>query len=197
MTHYAVEEPRRKRGHKVKRTSNPVAEVIARLDWPAYFRVFCEAHGTDGEPGWPVYYRGQLLFADGWRYSSTDHSGPEWPPPDDPGQLKELLTFYWKRRLAIVESERVKVATQLINQEQAQRGRNQPLQVTWTIREEMDDGRIVRRQAKGAATLDNLKARLSWLEGDVEKCVGKLLGLGVAVSQGPDGSLVLQGVEHV
>lgn len=70
-----------------------------KLDWRAYFDGFCELHGK------PVDCRGRLLFQDGWTYSRTDHSGPEWPPPTDPKELAEFQRDYWSIRLAKAELE--------------------------------------------------------------------------------------------
>lgn len=67
------------------------------IDWRAYFRAFCEAHGGD-----PVPFRGRLLFRDAWTYSSTDYRGPEWPPPDDPAPW---IRAYWLIRIKLARME--------------------------------------------------------------------------------------------
>lgn len=70
------------------------------LDWVGYFKEFTIAHG-----GSPVPYKGRLLFQDGWTYSSTDHQGPEWPPPNNEVELRELQRAYWDYRRQVTEQE--------------------------------------------------------------------------------------------
>ena len=69
------------------------------LDWVAYFRKFCEAHGE------PVQYKGRLLFQDGWTYSKTNPAGPEWPPPEDEQEFVRLVRAYWLIKLRFLETE--------------------------------------------------------------------------------------------
>ena len=76
------------------------------LDWKAYYNAFKEKHG-----GWPILYKGRQYFADGWSYSATSYSGPEWPPPDDPKELKRLQAVYWT-----VRKERAKADLDIANQ---------------------------------------------------------------------------------
>lgn len=61
-----------------------------QIDWKEYFLEFDRQHG-----GNPVRYKTLLLYQDGWRYSSNDHAGPEYPPPTDPVFLQKLISRYW------------------------------------------------------------------------------------------------------
>lgn len=63
-----------------------------RVDWRAYFKEFMGAHGD------PVKWGQRLLFRDGWQYSALDYAGPEFPPPIDLRELRQLQREYWKRR---------------------------------------------------------------------------------------------------
>jgi hypothetical protein len=135
------------------------------LDWRAYFRAFSEAHGGD-----PVYHGGRLLFADGWQYSSTDHAGPEWAPPESEEELRRLVRAYWKRRLQIVTAERKLLWERLKGLEQLQAAKSLPLQRT--AREPDGEGRV--KMVRGPLDLDGMRARLAWLADDIKWCQGKL-----------------------
>lgn len=64
-----------------------------RLDWREYYIQFEQRHGGD-----PVLYDNTILFRDGWRYSATDHAGPEYPPPESKEELRHLQLVYWDTR---------------------------------------------------------------------------------------------------
>lgn len=93
------------------------------LDWPAYFRQFSETH-----MGTPVIYHGRQLFQDGWMYSASDYAGPEWPPPDDPMELKELIKAYWLIRVRKTRQVYKSLKENLDNLQAMQRARGVPLQ---------------------------------------------------------------------
>lgn len=83
----------------IKRKSlRPLLQI--KHDWGAYFRAFHERHGGD-----PVEYHGRILYSDGWMYSSVDHAGEEFPPPDDPARWTELMVWYWRHHLARINTE--------------------------------------------------------------------------------------------
>ena len=153
----------------ISQPTNPGS--LPKLDWRAYFRAFCEAHGGD-----PVAHGGRLLFQDGWQYSSTDHAGPEWPPPEDPNKLLALRRFYWQRRRQIVEAEWRKLWEAVRGLEELQGHKSAPLQ-SQAGREGGE------RRAAGPLDLAGLKARLSWLQDDVGWCEQKLAELAGAQPQ--------------
>src|SRR5687767_8483373 len=75
-----------------KRVRHP--DVLRELDWKSYWERFRAAHGI-----WSVTYQGKQLFADGWQYGmNEDYSGPEYPPPSDPTEVRRLALCYWKMR---------------------------------------------------------------------------------------------------
>lgn len=139
------------------------------LDWEAYFHQFCEAHGK-----YPVMYNGALLFPDGYRYSSSDYQGPEFPPPSDPVEHKRLMIAYWLRRLSIVQAERKKMEHYLTDLTNLQRGHSVPLVHRVTFKD--DDGKTVTKTQP--VNMRVLEMRLDWLTQDVKDCKSKLQELG-------------------
>lgn len=138
------------------------------IDWPRYFRDFCAAHG-----GNPVAVGGKdsviLLFADGWTHSATDHAGPEWPPPDDPEQLRKLKLLYWQTRRQMVSSE-------LTALERALRGLEQLCSVKSTAPIHLTVRKLVTDESTGAGRIearsvragpDLWKGRIEFLRGDL------------------------------
>jgi len=75
--------------------------MAERIDWEGYWGEFTSRHGPYVEikdaSGNPHY----LLFSDGWKYSAKSTSGPEFPPPDNLEEKKELILLYWRTRLRI------------------------------------------------------------------------------------------------
>ena len=69
-------------------------EVSVQIDWEAYFKDFCKAHGE------PEQYGGRLIFPDGWSYGLQDYVGPEWPPPKEERELLRVQTIYWSLRVS-------------------------------------------------------------------------------------------------
>ena len=144
---------------------------LVRLDWKAYWESFQSAHG-----GNPIPWRKRLLFADGWSYARKDHAGPEWPPPADPEELRQVQTFYWRARLAIVTRERDGLRNTLEQLKALQSARSVPLQQVLQHWDAEGKGVLERIPVN----LGALAERLGWLEGDVQYCEGQLEGLGVS-----------------
>ena len=132
------------------------------LDWPGYFRAFCTDHGGD-----PVVHEGRLLFRDGWRYSMSDHRGPEWPPPEDLTELKRLMTTYWHRKRVIVAHDVRQLEEAIKVLANAQRDRPTPLQRVVRYRDET--GKVVTH--RGPLNLDVLRSgRLAEMKRVLVKC---------------------------
>lgn len=135
------------------------------LDWAAYWDAFQQAHG-----GNPIPFKGRFLFADGWTYGTKSHSGPEWPPPDDPVELRELQRAYWAARRGIVDAERHELSQRIEHLIEMQSVRTVPLQQAVRIRNE--DGSV--ETIRGPLDLDAMLSRLGFLEDDVKFCDSKL-----------------------
>lgn len=130
------------------------------LDWREYWNAFKQAHGGD-----PVNWRGVLLFRDGWTHAAKDLEGPEWPPPEDPEELRLSKLAYWTIRLAILRDERDQLRQLMKELRQVQASRSAPLkQAVWSRDEE---GKRI--QVKGDLSLRDMEElRLVPLEMDVE-----------------------------
>ena len=137
--------------------------VRSTLDWRAYFRRFCDAHG-----GSPVSYKGRLLFADGWEYSATDYRGPEFPPPSKK-EAEALSRRYWQMRLAVVNRCRRSLREQIEHLSALQNSFSGPLQVRTVVRE----GKEVRAESSDLDLRDS-RLRLELLNADAEECQDKL-----------------------
>jgi len=137
------------------------------LDWQAYFAEFKRAHGEN-----PVYFgKDQLLFADGWRYSSESYAGPEWPPPKNKHLLRRLKIAYWERRRNIVVAELRFIKNRLDYFYTMQNDRDLPLQQRF-IRYDPDlDKRVIER---GPIDFELMEARIKALEEDIINCNGAL-----------------------
>lgn len=96
--------------------------VKVRLDWREYFLRFCQVHGE------PITIGSRLLFPDGWQYASTQYQGPEFAPPDDPDQLRELQLTYWRNRRTILAREYQRIKDVIDNLKTSQNSRSVPLQ---------------------------------------------------------------------
>lgn len=112
-------------------------DQIIELDWRAYFMGFQAVHG-----GEPIYYEPlkRLLFRDGWTYA-LDIRGPEWPPPSDPRQAKELIQEYWRLRRIIINTKLVGFKRTIADLEEIQKLRSAPIQRKVKTRDET--GRII------------------------------------------------------
>ncbi len=135
-----------------------------QLDWRAYFLGFCEAHGD------PLPFEGRLLFPDGWTYSDRRYEGPEWPPPEDPVELKRITLWYWKLRKMTVSGELAKVREMVNWVKQNQQGRGARLQYRAWIEGEQGQGRF---EAKDLDPLA-LELRQRFLEDDLAECESKM-----------------------
>lgn len=150
------------------RGGQPPKPVVS-LCWPEYFKQFCQLHG-----GNPLMFGGVLLFQDGWTHSAHDHAGPEWPPPEDKEECRQLIRQYWLRRRAVVTYEYEQLLRHVERLEELQRHRQAPLQqvVQWLNTED-------KRWQKDIGPLDltAMKGRIEWLREDVQVCEDKLTEL--------------------
>jgi len=144
-----------------------------RLDWNAYFKEFSRIHGGD-----PVLWRrskefnsgGLLLFRDGWAYSAADRTGPEYPPPDNPRQLKHLVRVYWALRKRILKEELRLIREQIVDFVRTQQQRNAPLQVRSSIIVTGDDGQRTRQALIEDVNYDLLLDMGVQLSEDIKSC---------------------------
>lgn len=155
--------------------------AAVELDWVGYFRAFSDAHG-----GSPLLHQGRLLFPDGWRYSSSDHAGPEWPPPEDRDARRGLLLAYWTRRKGIVHAEHLRLKDDLEHLRGMQALRRVPLHVV--RRERTEDGW---KTVSEPMDLAPLEGRLAWLADDLVECDKVLAALRSAGNelQRPEGEV--------
>jgi len=67
------------------------------VDHEATFAAFCQEHGEPEDDE----LNGQLLFADGFRWSSNrSYRAKPIPPPSDPEELRTIQVRYWTLRRA-------------------------------------------------------------------------------------------------
>lgn len=125
-----------------------------QFNWQKYFEAFQEEHGQGLE------YKGRLLFQDGWMYSRTDHSGPEYAPPQDPEKLAKLQRAYWLIRWNIARAELIAVNTAYLALKEAARIRSAPIYVTTFMRDE-----------QGKMTKDVGPVDFGVFEGRLEYCL--------------------------
>lgn len=139
--------------------------VSLELDWVQYFKDFCEAHGK-----YPVLHGGLLIFPDGWRYSSDDYMGPEYPPPNEKRVLSELQRAYYTRRHEIVRAEYLQLEQVIrdINSLQARKSVALSQRITY----KGDDDKLVIGNQRIDLTM--MRKRLEWLKEDVEACEKRL-----------------------
>lgn len=141
-------------------------QQAVRLDWHAYFECFSAAHGGD-----PVPYQGRLLFRDGWMYSANDLAGPEWAAPKGRRDLDELVTAYWRSRLAMVEQERDELVRLVGNLRAFQETKSAPLQ---EVLEYWDTDQGRRTIERADLDFEALEERVDWLEVDIKECARQL-----------------------
>ena len=156
-------------GKEAGRLDSPDKLLSWRVDWAEYFRRFSDLHG-----GNPVELGGVLVFEDGWQYSATDPSGPEYPPPTKLEELLKLRLAYLRERAGIVRDEvkalreaRARLAELLL-------AKNAPLPRRVFLGK--DD--------KGLATWEHqdlsliaIDARLEWLDADLAETERRREGL--------------------
>lgn len=131
-----------------------------RIDWKAYFKAFCEAHGD------PILYKGRLLFPDGYQYSATDYAGPEYPPEESLERAYRIV-YYRERRKLLRERESALIR-RLEALERLQSALSVPLQYSWTDRDETT-GKIMR----GTQSLDfdiQLREPIEDVRADMKRC---------------------------
>jgi len=145
--------------------------IKIELNWLAYWAEFKRIHHDH-----PVRWGGRFLFRDGWTYG-TNPKGPEWPPPEDPVELRRLQRDYWTIRLAELRYEYADVADSLDSLRQMQDGRSATLMQR--IREHQN-GRLVTDDRP--LDLSALELRLSDLRGYVAEAIDNLTKL-----EEPDG----------
>lgn len=134
------------------------------LDWRAYFVSFCQVHGE------PVHYQDLLLFRDGWRYSSREYEGPEYPPPENPTELDRMVVTYWLTRMRAVEEQVNKLKFDLKNVERLTQLKSLPLYQVVVAEDEAG------KQRRGYRKVDTgpLRERIKWMVKDIRECVERL-----------------------
>lgn len=136
-----------------------------QIDWEQYFKDFCEAHGK-----YPVVHDELFLFPDGWRYSTSDYMGPEFPPPTDPEHLCSLQLAYWQRRRQIVRDEFHRVNEILKQVRELTRVKSVPLKQS--ILSPDDNGQLLASTTEVDTTL--IEHRVTWLLNDLKQCDEKV-----------------------
>lgn len=152
---------------------------LVQIDWRSYFYEFCKVHGNSPVPH-PYDPTGakpptRLLFEDGWTYSSTDYRGPEYPPPEDPRDLRELLTTYWRVRYAILNNECTRLKNTILGLQTLQSTKSAPLQQI-SKHLDPDTGGVV--QERMTVDFQGLQEQLELTEADLENAEQKLRELG-------------------
>lgn len=135
------------------------------LCWKTYYARFKEEHG------YPILYKGRLLFPDGWTYSATDCAGPEWCPPTSASVLLSLRLSYWSIRLAMNTEEHRVLKSRLENLRRMQQDRDVPLQQRTVF---YDDELNKRVAEVSDLDLDVFQGRYDWLVGDMLDCVEQI-----------------------
>lgn len=137
-------------------TGPQVPKTELRLDWREYFKKFVEAHGE------PVEWQGRLLFRDGWGYSSTQYQGPEYPPSEDPANLRTLKTTYWELLRERLDREIRHLTGQIKMLTDWQNARSMPLQQRVSHPSRTELGYLVQiLEDPEALDLSGLKANLA------------------------------------
>lgn len=131
----------------VKITPKQRSKGKIRLDWRAYFYQFLETHGEHVED------EGLLLFSDGWRYSSTEYYGPEYPPPENRKTLRRLQQVYWTKLRDKYRKEHRELELRLESLLSAEAAMSLPLQQRTLIPETNGQGLTVYRKSE-ATDLD-------------------------------------------
>lgn len=134
--------------------------VRPELDWDAYFELFMQKHGKAvpfGENRW--------LFKDGWSYSMLDTAGPEYPPPQDEYQLRELKRIWRDTYLQMLEFQLTELSRIIFDLEELQSVRSIPLQVGMLVIDEDNEYTEVNHPLN----LDGLKARAEQIRQEIKE----------------------------
>jgi hypothetical protein len=159
--------PRRARPASVRarprrrRPPMPKYTMPFTVDHAATFRAFCQEHGEpeDDEA------TGQLLFADGWRWSNNlTYRARPLPPPTDPEELRQLKIRYWTLR----KQSALAIQAELLALQQELRRLQGDSSLPLMIREEG------RRRAK-PVPFEEYEARLGELTEALTECNQHLL----------------------
>lgn len=154
--------------------TDTIPEAI--LDWHEYYLSFLQEHRD------PVEYKGRLLFEDGWRYSALDEAGPEWPPPEDKGELRGLKIAYQRIRRGVVRTMAHTLRTRLRAIEGLQSGKSLPLPMGYRLKPGIPGIVEFEINADGSPKRLDITAwqeRLAALDRDAEDCDLRLEELGV------------------
>ena len=150
------------------------------INWAAYYAEFSRVHG-----GSPVLYRqdkdtgkgGYLLFRDGWMYSPTDYTGPEYAPLNKEDCFYKMRQ-YWLIRERVLALDLRELKSDALELARLQDSRsatmlNGTLGVVHTMVTESDlddSGRKISRQKSVSVDLDWLVAKIRDLTNDVAQC---------------------------
>ena len=161
-----------KAGAVQDRPQRPSTPIRVEIDWVGYYRDFEDKHrGTTG----PILAdKVWLLFPDGWRHHAFDYRGPEVPPPDDPRELRKLLTFYWETLEEISRREKGKLDDQVENLERIRDGLSGDLKCKVV---NFDEGKQMFVSETRDLTVDVWEGRLIWLRLTLDECERRLAEL--------------------
>ena len=166
------------RGYEhLRRKTGPATSIPSlqiKLDWKAYFRIFCDTHG-----GFPMPDRGRLLFPDGWTYSNTDYAGPEWPPSENEEERLKVVIRYWVLRKKLVREEyslRVSILESLVSTVATH---SCPLQRTTQGFMESDSGERIPISNSSSLDLDAIQIDVEQVHQDLVLCDRELKRLGI------------------
>lgn len=136
------------------------------LDWPAYYRKFKEMHGK-----YPVLYQGRLLFPDGWRHAMSCE-GPEYRPPENESECKQLIRRYWQIRKSQVvrELRTLQIVVDSLREFQACKS------ATLQRKSVVEDDKKIKRLVVVDLDFTDFDGRLTWLRDDIKECDEHLVG---------------------
>ncbi len=141
---------------------------LPTLDWRGYFTRFQAVHGE------PINHKGRLLYRDGWGHDALHYEGPEFAPPADPDERRQLIQCYWQRRRQIISNERDLLALTLRELKNAQTMLSIPLQeeLRYVGLVEDAEGKPVEKMMTKSQDLDfeRLDSRLEELNEMLSEC---------------------------
>lgn len=135
-------------------------------DWKAYFINFCAINGGD-----PIEYNGRWLFRTGWTYAFKDHKGPEWPPPEDPKELRKLQVYYWNQREKQLVNIRKKLVTRYHSLKQFSKIKSIPLQVKTKVWNDFEERYVYDSVELNFRDLEN---EIRMITNEIEECYTQL-----------------------